>query len=442
VSPRSARKGAGAVRGPDRSRRELGRDFWLYRLGQLVSIVGDSCTRLAMAWWILGDTGSASKMAAIVAPVTFVQIALIPLFGPIGDKFSRKWVAVLGDVWRSGTTLVLGIMVATGYFNLPVIIFVSVLHGVGTALFFSVSESIVPQIVSRENVEAALRQEQAIMPIGTILGGLVAGVAVSWMHPAGAFLIDAVTFLVAAAASASIRADTTAREAVSTCGRYTARTWFKELKEGVRVVVKIPLELGVAILAGLLNLAIAPIDISLAYFVREAQQQPPWMLGVLETSMSTGTIVGTMLLGALQHRMRRSDLIVIGIVSSAVAAIVLPRSSGVVAPAVVMLTFGVGVVIANIPLRTQTAIAMPDEYRSRAGSVRRFIAAIAAPAGIAVTGLLIEGLGLRTTLLLSGATVLALSFGLFLIPNYRTFFDASTEVTSQFYKKHYPGAFT
>jgi MFS transporter, DHA3 family, macrolide efflux protein len=46
----------------------LGRDFWLFRLGQAISIVGDSCGAIALAWWILDATGSAAVMSSVLAP--------------------------------------------------------------------------------------------------------------------------------------------------------------------------------------------------------------------------------------------------------------------------------------------------------------------------------------------------------------------------------------
>lgn len=415
----------------------LGRDFWLYRLGQFASVIGDTCNKLALAWWILGATGSATSMATVVAPVTFAQLLLIPLFGPIGDRFSRKRVAILGDGWRFITTTVLGVMALTGTFNLPAIIVVSLVHAVGSALFTSVSQSIIPQLVRPDQVEAAIQRDQAITPVGTILGGLIGGAAVATLGPAAALLIDAGTFLVATVATASIAAATVP----DSTQRYSARAWFDELKQGVRVVTKIPIELGVAVLAGLLNLALAPLDIALAYFVKEAARQPAWLLGLLETSFSLGAIVGAMTLGGMQRYVRRSSLIFIGIAVGGVLTALLPWTYGVVLPLLALLIFGASVIVVNVSLRSQTAIAMPDELRSRAISVRTFIAAIASPAGIAATGYLIEGFGLKATLVVSGGAVLALSFGLFLIPNYRLFFDANAAEASRFYKEHYPGAF-
>jgi MFS family permease len=86
---------------------ELGRDFWLYRLGQAISTVGDVCSRIALSWWILGKTGSAAKLASIMSPAMVVSIFLLPLLGPLGDRFPRKKLIVLGDAWRAVVSLAL-----------------------------------------------------------------------------------------------------------------------------------------------------------------------------------------------------------------------------------------------------------------------------------------------------------------------------------------------
>lgn len=415
----------------------LGRDFWVYRLGQFASVIGDTCNKLALAWWILKTTGSATSMATVVAPATFAQLLLVPLFGPIGDRFRRKQVAMIGDGWRFLTTMALGIMAGTGRFNLPAIIVISLLHAVGSALFASVSTSIIPQLVRPDQIEAAIHRDQAITPVGTILGGVIGGAVVATLGPAAALVMDAGSFFVATVATASI-ASTTVPAATR---RYSVRAWFDELKQGVRVVTKIPVEFGTAIVSGLLNFALAPFDIALAYFVTEATHQPAWLLGLLETSVSLGAIIGAMTLGGMQRYVRRSNLIFIGIAVTGVVTMLLPWTYDVVLPLLALLIFGIAVIVANVSLRSQTTIAMPDELRSRALSVRAFITAIGAPAGIAVTGYLIEGFGLTATLSVSGGAVLALSFLLFLIPGYRAFFDASAADAARFYERNYPAAF-
>ncbi|WIG96275.1 hypothetical protein [Myxococcus sp. SDU36] len=112
--------------------------------------------------------------------------------------------------------------------------------------------------------------------------------------------------------------------------------------------------------------------------------------------------------------------------------------SGAVLPLMMLLVFGTSVIVANIPLKSQTTLAMPDEFRSRAVSVRIFIGATAVPAGIAVTGWLIATFGLGMTLVISGGAVVRRLPN----PQHRVFLDADAAVTSRFYVEHYPAAFS
>jgi MFS family permease len=100
---------------------KLGKDFWNYRLGQVVSLLGDSCSNIALAWWILDKTGSAAKMSSELAPAMAIRIFLMPLFGPVADRFSRKNLIIIADIWRFFFTLLLAGMVYFNYFNLYVV---------------------------------------------------------------------------------------------------------------------------------------------------------------------------------------------------------------------------------------------------------------------------------------------------------------------------------
>lgn len=71
----------------------LGKDFWNFRAGQLISLLGDSCSNIALAWWILDKTHSAIAMSSVLAPAMLVRIFLLPLMGPLGDNFSRSVTA-------------------------------------------------------------------------------------------------------------------------------------------------------------------------------------------------------------------------------------------------------------------------------------------------------------------------------------------------------------
>lgn len=133
----------------------LGRDFWNYRVGELISLLGDSCSGIALAWWILEKTGSAAVMSTVLAPAMVVRIFLLPLVGPLGDNFSRKKLIIVADAWRFIFTGALAAMVFLDYFNVPLLVAVFILISLGSALFNAAAGGIVPQLVPRESLQLA-----------------------------------------------------------------------------------------------------------------------------------------------------------------------------------------------------------------------------------------------------------------------------------------------
>jgi DHA3 family macrolide efflux protein-like MFS transporter len=264
----------------------LGRDFWLFRLGQAISIVGDSCNAIALAWWILDATGSAAAMSAVLAPAMLVRIVLAPMFGPSGDRFARKTLIVVSDLWRGGLTLFLAMMAYQGRFSLPAVIGLYVLTAIGSALYGPVSTSIVPQLVTSENLTRAFQQSQAIASAGAILGGVIGGALVSLLGVPGAFAIDATSFLIGAATAQLVRADTrpagVARAVPSDLARESAvARWMLDLTRGFRFLYAVRLLFALALVAMLVNFVLAPLFVVLPVLVKEGRGLPPWYLVLL-----------------------------------------------------------------------------------------------------------------------------------------------------------------
>lgn len=420
----------------------LGRDFWFFRSGQVISVIGDSCGGIAFAWWILDATGSAAKMASVLAPAMFFRLFLLPLFGPLGDKFPRKWLIIIGDLWRGILTIAIVCMVYFKFFNLPLVIAIYILLAIGSALFNASAVSIVPQLVTKENLKTAMQQEQAIMAGGNIIGGIVGGVLVSVLGVAGAFLIDACSYFIAALFTFLIKANTKPiKSVIEKQVKGPIKAWYDELREGLRVLVKIPVELWLAVVAASLNFVVSPIEIALPILVKEVRNMPPWFYGGMQSSISVGTIIGALIVGYICKKFLADYVVVFGIMITGLGIAIMPWVPNPALPLSMMFFMGVGLMLANIPLSTQTALAIPDEYRARIGSLTGFLCQLMNPIGLAFAGVMITGVGLSYTMLISGLLIIVLSPLMFLIPNYSEFFRLSPNKAAKFYIERYPEAF-
>lgn len=419
----------------------LGRDFWLFRFGQLVSVIGDACSGIALAWWILDKTGSAAKMSAVLAPAMFIQIVLTPIAGPIGDRFSRKHLVLISDLWRGILTLAIAAMIFFNYFNLPLLVGLYITLAIGTAVFNSVSTSIVAQLVTPELLPKAMQQSQAISAAGGVAGGLAGGLIVTALGVGGAFLLDAISFLASAVAAALIRTNTLPMKNAIQQSSSALKSWSTQFTGGIRTLFRIRLLVWLGILVMMLNFIFAPIQVVLPILVKMQRGLPPWFLGALESSASFGMICGAVIIGRLNKRIPTDIIIVLGLCFIGIGIGGMGWVPTVALPLVMMLLVGVGLSLADVPLMTGIALALPDHYRSRVTTVLYFIGKIAAPLGVALTGPMISGIGLIPTLITMGAAILVVSPAFLLIPLFSPFFRSSPEETRTFLARHYEQAF-
>jgi len=120
---------------------------------------------------IQADLGLSDVQIGAINTALFATLAVvIPFAGPLGDKFSRKWVITLSLMAWSAFTILTGF--AGGF--LAMVFFRSIAAGVGEACYFP---SAVPLIAShhRETRSFALSVHQGMLYFGLIASGALIG---------------------------------------------------------------------------------------------------------------------------------------------------------------------------------------------------------------------------------------------------------------------------
>lgn len=415
----------------------LGRDFWMFRFGQLVSLLGDGCGMIALSWWVLDKTGSAARMSAVLAPAMAVRVLLLPLMGPLADRYPRKRLILIADLWRFACSLAIALLVRLDRFDAGLLTALFALSSVGGALFAAASSAIVPQLVERDELQKAMRQTHAVDSLARVAGGILGGVVVSFAGVFGAFLADALSYLASAGSCLAIAASTRPKRD----GPAAARAgWSGELVEGFRLLYRIPVLFWLCVVAMFMNLALSPLAVVLPVLVKQSRDMPAWFLGGLESSISLGAIVGALTVGAVLSRLRAHRLVFAGLAMLGVGVAILPWVPNVLLPLSVLFWLGVGLTWADVPIGTQISLAVPDSHRARVGAIMAFLCGGIAPLGVAAAGFLISAFGLTAALACMGVSLLALTPLLLLVPRFADFMNASPGEAADFLTRHYPEA--
>lgn len=424
---------------PSRNPR-LGKDFWLYQTGQTISTIGDACGNIALAWWILDVTHAPKMISTVLAPAMVLQMILTPTLGPLGDRLSRKRLILISDIIRGVAMSIIAWLAVQNRFSAPSVIVIYAVFASGSALFSSNNMSIVPQIVSPDVLQGAVRTSQSLQAIGRVVGGAVAALLVSWIGVGSAFVFDAASFAIAALATAAVSEPVRATIA-GIKDSENAKSFISQLTDGFRVVGRVPLLLWLCIAIAVVNLLLSPMQVLLPTYAKVSKGMPAWFLGGLESSFGLGIIVGAIGIAMIEKVPHLISSVVFGLLLIGGSIAFLPHVPGVVAPLSVMFLSGVGAAWTNIPIGTRISVAVPDAFRSRLNSIVAFIFDACAPIGVTAGGVLVGTFGVTRTMTFSGIAILLILPALYRIPGFVDFFRRQPRELTDYFLREYPDVF-
>jgi hypothetical protein len=180
------------------------RSFRNLAAGKLVSQLGDWLTVAALVGWIYDATGSVGHVAALLVVRLAPPVLGGGLAAALVDKFPRQRLLVLVEVGRG---LLVAAALAGILLDVRAIAFAAIAgSGLLAAVSSATTRALVPSILDRRQLAAGnavlgLAQDGAMA-----LGALAAGIALTTTTAAVALSIDLMTFGVAAAFYAGVRA--------------------------------------------------------------------------------------------------------------------------------------------------------------------------------------------------------------------------------------------
>src|SRR5258708_3053415 len=168
-------------------------NYSLLQGGQIVSYVGNQQQFIALPLLILALTGSVLQVGIVMGLSTIAVIVVSPLAGALVDKWNRKRTMLLCDGGR--LLLPLSIPLAFWFHVLTMLqIYVVVtIAGVLGTIFSVANTASLPNVVTQEQLPAALSQAQAAYSCVRAFGSLLGGALYS-LGEVFPFLVNAISF--------------------------------------------------------------------------------------------------------------------------------------------------------------------------------------------------------------------------------------------------------
>ncbi|NET03151.1 MAG: MFS transporter [Symploca sp. SIO2B6] len=178
------------------------RNFLLLFIGENVSLFGDQLYLVALLWLTIQLTNSGLSLGTVLMAAAIPRAILILVGGVISDRTSPRLVMLGSNIVRALLMIILTVIVWEQATQLWHLYLFSICFGILDGFFIPAAQSIVPTLVSKEQLTASntLTQgtNQLILLIGPVLGGLliaVSGIKIAFAINAATFIFTAVTLL-------------------------------------------------------------------------------------------------------------------------------------------------------------------------------------------------------------------------------------------------------
>jgi MFS family permease len=369
----------------------LSRDFLLLWQGQVVSQLGNQAFLIAATYLTLETTGSSTLVATVMIASTIPLAIVSPLGGVVADRYSRRAILIVTDVLRGLLIGALGWLVSWGHGALSthvmLLVVVATISGVLAGLFTPALQAFIPDLVAPDRLATANSVSQ-FSTQATVLVGQAAGGVLYVLWGAGPLLLlDALSFVYAAVATALISAGGTPVVRTPGGALRGLRKHVTDAGDGLTYVRSRTGMLTLLVVFGGVNLLFMPVFVLLPLYVGDVLGGGAEMYGFLLAASGAGALIGAVSASAMitktQRKARLVQLCILGI-AGCVALLGLTRSPG--AAVLAFATIGWCSSLVNVTVLTTFQLAVPAKLRGRVIALAVAVSAAAVPIGLAVGG--------------------------------------------------------
>lgn len=323
----------------------------------------------------------------------------IPIGGVV-DRVNRRQLLALANLIRFGSIALLAVTVGFELITLPILFAASFLFGIGEVLYDTTIQSMIPQVLEKNQLDRGNAQLQVTSVtlgemIGAPVGGFMFAASIAlpfYFGAAGVVLAGVLIFTIPR--SYSIHEDPAAKP------QERQRFW-SEIRFGLKYLIGNKVLRKLVVLSSILGFFYSAATSTLVLFVTQELGAPATVFGFLFAAGAVGALLGALIAPKLSERFGRGKALAVAIVLAGLLIILQGLSPNYVVLAVVAAGSAMVISVWNILLMSIYHAVIPTELFGRIHGARRTLVWGLMPPG-ALLGGLIAGIDLRLPFLLAG----------------------------------------
>ncbi len=424
----------------------LGRNLYLIQINVILTSTSLRCSRVLIAWWVFDSSKNVNHFALMVAFGGIFDISSRIIFGHWGDQFNRKNILFWCNLCSAAVLAIMTALYFSGIYHLALIGASLAILGIAAGIREPINTSILPSLVSKADLEVAVRTRGLISSVTMFSGPILATALLSWTKLSIGLLINLIILIVTLVINRSL---TYKHHTETTVHARSMREWYLNIKFGLKLVFLIKTEFYIATLVLLTNFVFSSMfTILMPALIFSHHQTAVWLLIFSEGAFAVGLFLGSSaIVRALNSRLNRHGTVKAGFYGMglslfSIGASILLFDGNVVALAICFsLLFTSCGVFFNIISTNTTAIrllATPKSYQNRMTASVSFLSGAMVPLGNVFSGYLVDGIRAQGTLMFAGAFICIATFCLIGLSWIRDVYVLSDEKLSNIYSTKYP----
>ena len=315
------------------------------------------------AAWLMTSLTDSTVMVALVQTASTLPVFLLGVpSGAMADIVDRRRFFAATQLWVSVTAILLAVLAATGALTAHLLLVLVFLNGIGLAMRWPVFAAIVPDVVGRDRLPAALALGGISMNLSRVIGPVIAGTLIATAGSAAVFALNAV--LAAFAFWLGLR-----WRSAPAASTLPGERFVGAMRIGLQHVRQSPRMRIVILRVFLFFLQSSALVALLPLVARQLEHGGAAMYTAMMSCLGGGAIVAALQFPRLRARFDRDQFVRVGTLSHAVLStlIVAVPDAFVALPAMVLIG-GSWISVAN-SLTVSAQTALPNWVRARGMSI-------------------------------------------------------------------------
>lgn len=376
------------------------RNFKVFFLGQLVSLMGVWIQNIALGWLVYRLTDSAVWLGIIGFAGQIPALFLTPFAGVFADRLNRRKVLIVTQIIPMAMAFTMATLILTNSVLVWHIAVVAVINGIVLAFDNPFRHSFFLEMIGdKELLQNAIALNSTLFNSARFIGPMIGGFLIALVGEGYCFLVNGVTSSAVVISLLIINVSPTNKNTEH-------KSVISDLVEGAKYAFSfkpIRFLLILVITTGFFGM---PFQVFLPVFARDILGGDSQLLGFLTGALGAGALTGAVYLASRKGMKQLPRMIFFAAILFAVGLMSLSLSTSIILSLVLLYFTGFGMIIQYASTNTLIQTIVDDSKRGRVMALYAMSFLGVTPVGSLLLGAVSGAIGVQITLFISSIVCL------------------------------------